>query len=159
MAVSQSLLFSLLLATPGHGDSCQDMASLLREEVREMKMLMREEAITRTKEVSRLQSELATVKAELAADRREARDLPYMMTCAFQDHWVDHGATITFDYLLSDYNNSNRPGGGDGDLDTATGVFTCLTPGYYTVTYSGHALLHPEEAVRFRTPFFNQKCF
>ena len=136
MAASLSLLFSLLLATPGYGDSCQDMVSLLREEVSQMKIVMREEAITRTKEVSRLQSELATIKAELAADRREARDLPYMMTCAFQDHWVDHGATITFDYLLSDYNNSNRPGGGDGELDTVTGVFTCLTPGYYTVTYS-----------------------
>ena len=148
MAVSLPLLCSLLLATPGAADSCHDMVSLLMEEVREMKTVMREEAMTRTKEVSKLQSELATIKAEFAENRKEARDLPYMMTCAFQDHWADHGATITFDYLLSDYNNSNRPGGGDGDLDTVTGVFTCLTPGFYTITYSGHALLHPEDAVR-----------
>ena len=150
---------------------------------------MREDAEARSKEVKRLEAEVWDLRRDVGEGRSASRDLPYMMACAFQDYWWDHppclylhllpltcstpntasslrseaGTTITYDYLLSDYNNANRPGGGDGVLDTSTGnftthlltilhhlpgKFTCLTPGFYSVTYSGHALLHPEEAVR-----------
>ena len=39
------------------------------------------------------------------------------------------------------------PGGGDGNLDITTGKFTSLTPGYYTVAYSGHANLNAGQSV------------
>ena len=35
------------------------------------------------------------------------------------------------------------------DMDISTGVFTALTPGHYTVTYSGHAGVAPREEVKF----------
>ena len=60
-------------------------------------------------------------------------------------HWTTPTATITYDRLIADYNNADRPGGADGVLDIATGIFTCLCPGHCTVTYSGHITLHTEE--------------
>merc|ERR1712226_936700 len=74
------------------------------------------------------------------------RDLPYEMVSVYKDYWTTRDATITYDSYLSDYNNSERPGGGDGSLDLSTGTFTCLTPGHYTVTYSGYSGLDPGEA-------------
>ena len=43
--------------------------------------------------------------------------------------------TVTFDSFLANFNNANRPGGGDGVLHLDSGVFT--TPGYYTVSAYG----------------------
>merc|ERR1712226_1546835 len=73
------------------------------------------------------------------------RDLPYEMVSVYKDYWTTRDATITYDSYLSDYNNSERPGGGDGSLDLSTGTFTCLTSGHYTVTYSGYSGLDPGE--------------
>ena len=36
-----------------------------------------------------------------------------------------------------------RPGGGDGVLDLNSGVFTCITPGYYTVSFSLYGVTGP----------------
>ena len=41
--------------------------------------------------------------------------------------------------FLANYNNGDRPGGGDGVLD----LFTCLTPGYYTVSFSAFLFVGP----------------
>merc|ERR1712080_126879 len=56
-----------------------------------------------------------------------------------------HSANITYDSLISDYNNSDKPGGGDGVMDIDSGHFTCLTAGHYTVTFSGWARVKPGE--------------
>merc|ERR1711890_7619 len=74
-------------------------------------------------------------------------DLPYVMSCAYQDKWTTASSTITYDSLLSDYNNSDKPNGGDGRMDITTGGFTCLTAGHYTVTYSGYVVADPGEDV------------
>ena len=76
--------------------------------------------------------------------------MPYIITCAYQNQWTNHSATITYDRLTADYNNSDRPGGGDGRLDISTGVYTALTAGHYTVTYSGMARVNPGEYVVFQ---------
>merc|ERR1712141_715654 len=44
--------------------------------------------------------------------------------------------TVTFDSFLSNFNNQDRPGGGSGVLDLDSGIFTCFTSGYYTVSFS-----------------------
>merc|ERR1712226_348017 len=67
------------------------------------------------------------------------------MVSVHKFQWTTPDATITYDSCLSDYNNSDRPGGGDGSLDLSTGTFTCMTPGYYSLTYSGDSVLHPGE--------------
>ena len=45
---------------------------------------------------------------------------------------------MTFDRFLANFNNADRPGGGDGVLDLDSGIFTCFTPGYYTVSFSAY---------------------
>jgi len=82
------------------------------------------------------------------AEVRKTRGLPYVMTCAYQNHWETSSATITYDYLLSDYKNSDDVNGGDGIMDVKTGVYTVIKPaGYYTITFSGRAELQPGEAL------------
>ena len=49
---------------------------------------------------------------------------------------VTSAQTVTFDSFLANYNNGDRPGGGSGVLNLDSGVFTCFTPGYYTVSFS-----------------------
>merc|ERR1719350_1626003 len=74
------------------------------------------------------------------------RDLPYEMFCAYQDKWTTPSSTISFDSFLADYNNGDRPGGGQGEMDLATGTFTCLTGGYYTISFAAYHLLHLKES-------------
>ena len=93
-------------------------------------------------------TELTTKLKEV--DQKSTRDLPYVITCAYQDVWTTLSATITYDRLTMDYNNSGRPGGGDARMDISTGKFTILMPGHYTVTYSGRARVDPGEMVTFQ---------
>ena len=100
-----------------------------------------------------MKEEMAKIKAEMDmkvanSDFPEAvaeavRDLPYEMISVYKYEWTTPNATITFDHFIADYNNADRPGGGDGVLDLATGTFTCITPGYYTISFSGHSELNP----------------
>ena len=63
------------------------------------------------------------------------REQPYLMITAFRGNaWTNQEATVTFDRFLTNQNNADMPGGADGQLDLKTGVFTCMTPGYYTAT-------------------------
>ena len=48
--------------------------------------------------------------------------------------------------FLANYNNAARPGGGDGVLDLDSGVFTCVTPGYYSVSFSVYSVIGPTYA-------------
>ena len=89
-------------------------------------------------------SELQDLKAILGG----LRDLPYLTMCAYKVTWTTASATITYDKIVADFNNSDRPNGGDGILDIATGEFTSLTAGHYTVTYSGVAAMHPGNVIR-----------
>jgi len=97
---------------------------------------------------NKLENQEATMKQEITAVEKslttavsQVRDVPYVMACAYRDHWDTDDATINYSSLISDYNNSDKPDGGDGKLDISTGQFTCLTAGYYTVTFSGYALV------------------
>ena len=51
--------------------------------------------------------------------------------------------TVTFYTFLADFNNTARPGDEDGVLDLDSGVFTCFTPGYYTVSFSASVYVGP----------------
>ena len=66
------------------------------------------------------------------------RDLPIVIISATQSSTLTSPQTVTFDSFLANFNNGNRPGGGSGVLDLDSGVFTCFTPGYYTVSYYAH---------------------
>ena len=42
-------------------------------------------------------------------------------------------------------NSGDRPGGGDGVLDLDSGIFTCLTPGFYEVSFSAYGEVGPTD--------------
>ena len=111
---------------------------------------MREEMEKKDKQMKEVKTQLNSLEAMFKeVDQKSLRDLPYVLTCAHQDAWTTPNATITYDRLTVDYNNSDRPGGGDGDMNISTGVYTALTAGHHTVTYSGWARLFPGEQVNF----------
>merc|ERR1711936_880297 len=72
------------------------------------------------------------------------RDLPIILISAWRGSYILSPQTVTFESFLANYNNGDTPGGGDGKLDLDSGVFTCLTPGYYTVSYSAYGLIGPD---------------
>merc|ERR1712130_247618 len=76
----------------------------------------------------------------IAPVKPSLRDLPIVLISAYQSHEVYSSQTVTFESFLANYNNADRPGGGGGVLDLDSGIFTCITPGYYTVSFSvfGH---------------------
>merc|ERR1719228_16395 len=69
------------------------------------------------------------------------RDLPYMMICAYKGEWTTASSTITYDKIITDFNNADKPNGGDGLLDIGSGIFTCLKAGHYTITFSAFTVL------------------
>ena len=143
----------------------EEMRKEISEEMREDVMVMRKEITEeRREEVMVIKNEMIVIKQEKLEleekvmeltkkleihEKKSTRDLPYVMICGYRNYWTAFSSTITYDRLSADYTNTDRPGGGDGNMDITTGLFTALTPGHYTVTYSGHATLNPGEEVRF----------
>ena len=116
--------------------------------IREMREEMDEKDNKVKKQLDGLEARNTELTSKLReVDQKSLRDLPFVLTCAYKHDWSTPSATITYDRLTVDYNNSGRPGGGDGELDITTGKFTALTPGHYTVTYSGYARVDPGEKV------------
>ena len=96
------------------------------------------------------------------------KEQPEVTISVFKDEWKEAGATITYDSFLTNQNSSScsspcnqgtpsynckytfernirhqlmesRRCVTSGSVDLASGVFTCLTPGLYTVAISGWA--------------------
>merc|ERR1719334_511531 len=106
------------------------------KEKEDEKVQMKEKIETLLKEITFLRKEKKepTVENELQSSvsrevSKQLRDLPYVMVCANKAHWETPDRTITYDSLLSNYTNAERPNGGDGHFDIKSGKFTCLTPG------------------------------
>ena len=83
------------------------------------------------------------IKTDVASEVSQLRDVPVddVLLCVFKYQWYAVDSTITYDrYIDTNYNNGER-----ADMNLGTGVFTCLTPGFYTITYSGVSHLQPTE--------------
>ena len=137
----------------------EDMEKKMRKKEEEMEaklVAVKENAAELRKEMeAKLEEKEAVLRKELASKEemgraltKGLRDLPYLTFCAYQDSWTSDDSTITYDSFLTNFNNGDRPGGADGQLDLGTGVFTCLSAGIYSITFSGFAALDPAEAVR-----------
>merc|ERR1711997_303363 len=87
--------------------------------------------------------EFASSYPHNALTKPSLRDLPIILISAWRGSYILSPQTVTFDSFLANYNNGDRPGGGDGKLDLDSGNFTCMTPGYYTVSYSVQGLVGP----------------
>ena len=71
------------------------------------------------------------------------RDLPIILISAWRAGPVISPRTVTFQSFLVNFNNGDTPGGGDSLFDLDTGIFTCLTPGYYSVSFSALGVAGP----------------
>ena len=126
----------------------QQRAAVVKEEM-EAKLEAKFEAKIEQME-TRFEEEKKVMKGavmeEVMGEVTRTRDLPYEMFCAYQDKWTTPSSTISLASFLADYNNGDRPGGGQGEMDLATGTFTCLTGGYYTISFAAYHLLHLKES-------------
>merc|ERR1712210_325814 len=111
---------------------------------------------------NRVEEEIASLKSELTmqigeevkkevdkvlptAVEQGLRDLPFEMVCAYRGTWTAANSIVNYDRISVEFNNSDRPGGGDGTMNIETGVFTTVTSGYYIVTFSAYVYVHPGE--------------
>ena len=73
-----------------------------------------------------------------ALSNPSVRDLPIVLISAWQHDDIRSPQTVA-----ANFNNADRPGGGSGELDLDSGVFTCFTPGYYTVSFTAYGQVGP----------------
>ena len=74
-----------------------------------------------------------------ALTKPSPRDLPIVIISAWRAAHIESPQTVTFESFLANFDNADRPGGGSGELDLDSGIFTCFTSGYYTVSFSAGA--------------------
>merc|ERR1711872_251247 len=72
------------------------------------------------------------------------RDLPIVFISVWQPNILIDAQTVPFESFLANFNNADTPGGGDGLFDLDSGTFTCLTPGYYEVSFSAQTRHYTE---------------
>merc|ERR1712192_129372 len=111
------------------GERIENMEEQMKMEIRkEMEMLKNEVSFRR-------ENDLVSYMRKAARDA--VMDIPYVALCVWKQVWepVVLDTAITYDKFLSSYNNA----GGDIQFDLNTGVFTCITPGHYTISYSASA--------------------
>merc|ERR1719234_1078186 len=103
---------------------------------------MKEEKNESEKKQRELEASLSEYRIkveEVEVTKPSVRDLPIIIISAWREEEISSPQTVTFESFLANYNNAARPGGGDGVLDLDSGIFTCITPGYYTVSFSLYA--------------------
>ena len=151
----------------GFEDSLENFVEkLVESRLRDIETRMQDEKEKQVKEKKELQAtikELATrldeleeskLRMEEESSRKEKasnnaltkpslRDLPIVFISAWRASTISSPQTVTFERFLANYNNHDRPNGGDGMLDLDSGVFTCITPGYYTVSFSASPIVGP----------------
>merc|ERR1711990_1320048 len=134
----------------------------LERRVDELEDEMKEEKEELEKRESRLEESVSKMRMEVEESSRKSissnfsnsialaepslRDLPIVLISAWQSDAIRSPQTVTFESFLANYNNADRPGGGGGELDLDSGIFTCLTPGYYTVSFSAYGVVGPVDA-------------
>ena len=122
----------LFVLSAALGDACNETQLLARiermeerEEVvkREIRMELRKEMEMLKNEVSvTRENDLSSYVRRIA--REAAMEIPYVALCAYKQVWEPEtieDTAITYDKFLSNFNNADKPGGGDGQLDLDTG--------------------------------------
>ena len=83
-----------------------------------------------------LRKEMTSNYSKNALTNPSPRDLPIVIISAWRATPIESPQTVTFESFLANFDNADRPGGGSGELDLDSGIFTCFTSGYYTVSFS-----------------------
>ena len=111
----------------------QEVASLKSEMKMEIAGIQNQLQEVKAARKNQNQEVAKSLKNEMtAAVDQGLRDLPFEIVCAYQKEWKLADSVVSYERVTVEFNNSNRPGGGDGSMDISTGVFTTVTSGYYT---------------------------
>merc|ERR1711934_336258 len=94
----------------------------------------------RTEVVESLRKEIASNFSNNALTKASVRDVPIVLISAWQPSEIRSPQTVTFSFFLANFNNA----GGGGVLDLHSGIFTCFSPGFYTVSYSAYSVVGPD---------------
>ena len=104
------------------------LASTMKEEMGEF-----EATVSKLKtEVER--KENASNCSSSSLTKSSLRDSPILLISAWRSN-ITSPQIVTFETFLANYNN----GGADGLFNLDSGVFVCITPGYYTVSFSAYS--------------------
>ena len=115
-----------------------ELEERMKEELGKGKMELK---ASRSKMRMEKEEEIATNYFSNALTKPSLRDLPIVLISAWRASILRSPQTVTFESFLANYVYDN--GGGDGGLDLDSGVFTCVTPGYYTVSFSAYSHVGP----------------
>jgi hypothetical protein len=85
---------------------------------------------------------LNTKDQELEMDVSFLKNPPFFHACGARHGWLSHITSQTISYSSLLYSSTNTEG---GDLNIASGVFTCPYPGSYSVTWSLMAKDHSDD--------------
>jgi len=118
----------------GENDEIEERQGGLKASASEVKI--------KVQESSRKETAFNTSNS-IALTNPSPRDLPIVIISAWTAEELRNPKTVTFESFLANFNNANRPGGGDGVLNLDSGIFTCFTPGYYTVSFSAYGSRGP----------------
>ena len=136
----------------------RDVETRLESKEKEMEALedkMKEEKDASEKREMELKASMSQLRMEVeesanfsntALANPSLRDLPIVLISAWHSGTLTSPQTVTFDSFLTNFNNQDRPGGGSGVLDLDSGVFTCFTSGYYTVSFSAYGGVGPSHS-------------
>ena len=146
------LLHCLFVTCQGLAGQADDHQIQLRVTNMANKMVEMEEKVKQLEmAMGEKDKEMEDMKTKMKGlELKSPRDLPFLLTCSYRQHWVTPSTTITFDRLTAEHDNSDRPGGGDGSMDISTGRFTALT--------AGHSKLQKVENT-LRELYMTQQCF
>ena len=138
------LLFVLTLLALTRGENCLTKLEVLDMmeglEARYDAMLKTVKAELEANYNEKLKMETEKIRKDIALEVAQLEEDDVLL-CVYKYHWTDADSTITFDrYLDTNYDNGDR-----ADMNLDTGIFTCLTSGFYTITYSNIAKLFPAQ--------------
>jgi len=153
MATAGNLLLLLLPAFSLAQDSCMQEVLLLRQQMELEKVAMKSKLDKMAASIERLEAEAAQARVKSEEMKAEAEEIeaataklvlvsqPEVMVCSYRLSWTNIG-TISYSKILTQFDNCDQPGGGCSSMDISTGIFTAITPGMYSVTFSGRSVLY-----------------
>ena len=138
------LLFVLTLLALTSGENCLTKLEVLDMmedlEARYDAMLKTVKAELEANYNEKLKMETEKIRKDIASEVAQLEEDDVLL-CVYKYHWTDADSTITFDrYLDTNYDNGDR-----ADMNLDTGIFTCLTSGFYTITFADISRLLPSQ--------------
>jgi len=110
----------------------KELETRLESKDKEMETRLRELEEKMKEEKLRTEVEQSSIRSSKTLTKSSLHNLPTLLISAWQPNVQESPKIVTFESFLANYNSE----GGDGVLDLDSGVFTCVTPGYYTVSFS-----------------------